>query len=61
MVCPYERFAFPCKVKEWSCKFGVVLDKMPVEVTESEEFLDIFDGFGSWPVFDGFEFNQVHP
>jgi hypothetical protein len=56
-VCPYERFIFSCKVKEWLCKFRVVFDKMSVEVTESEEFLDVFDSFGSWPVFDSFEFN----
>jgi hypothetical protein len=59
-VHPYKRFAFLCKVKEWSCEFGVVLDKVSVEVTESEEFLDVFDGFGLWPVFDGFEFNWVY-
>jgi hypothetical protein len=74
MVHPYEGFAFPCKVEEWSCKFGVILDEASVEVTESEEFLDeasvevteseefldVFYSFGSQPVFDGFEFNWVH-
>jgi hypothetical protein len=60
VVCPYEGFAFLYKVEEWSCQLGVVLDKLSVEVTESEKFLDIFYSLGLRPIFDCFKFNWVH-
>jgi hypothetical protein len=57
MFCPYEWFAFLCKVEKWSCEFRVVFDKSPIEVAKAKEFLDIFNGFGSWPIFNCFEFD----
>jgi hypothetical protein len=58
--CPNEWFAFSSKVKEWPGEFGVVLDESSIEVTEAKEFLDIFNGFGSWPIVDCFKFDWVY-
>jgi hypothetical protein len=60
MVCPYEWFAFLCKIEEWPYEFRVVLDESSVEVTEAKEFLDIFNSFGSWPIFNCFKFDWIH-
>ena len=59
-VRPYEWFAFFRKIEERSCKFRIVLNELSVEVAETEEFLDIFNGLGSWPIFNCFKFDQIH-
>jgi hypothetical protein len=60
VVCPYEWFALFRKIEKRSCEFRVVFDESSVEVAETEEFLDVFNGLGSRPIFNCFKFDQIH-
>ena len=59
-ICPNEWFAFLSEVEEWAREFRISFDKSSIEVAKSQELLDVFYCFRSWPLSDGFQLDGVH-
>jgi len=57
---PVEGDIFLCEIEQWSGQGGVVFNKMTVEVTKAQPFLDFFHGFWSWPVANSCKFDWIH-
>jgi len=51
---------FLCEVEQRSGQGGVVFDKMVVEVTKAQEFLDVLHGLRRWPVGNSHKFDWIH-
>ena len=57
---PFERLILSGQVRQWRSNFGVILDKLTVEVCETEEGLDFLHCRGFRPTRDGFDLLRVH-
>ena len=42
------------------CDLGIIMNKMSIEIAESEERLGFFDFSGAWPFRDALYFGGVH-
>jgi hypothetical protein len=58
---PKERDSFLGKFKQGSGDLGESLDEPAVEVTETQESLDLFHHTWCGPISDSSEFGRVHP
>jgi hypothetical protein len=45
---------------EWSSDSRIILNKLVIEVSKSQEWLDIFDFARFWPISYSFDFGRIH-
>src|SRR6266404_7802731 len=56
--CPFDVFA--SELVQWSCDVGKASNEGSIEIAETKEGMDIFDGFWDGPVGNARNFNGVH-
>jgi hypothetical protein len=57
---PFELDFFPSKVRKRSCNLAVAFDEPPIEVGETEEYLDIMRRLWAFPTENRFDFGGIH-